>query len=144
MRVTVTDANERLVREHTEAVAERDWDRFRRLITDDWVVHGSWDDDDADEFIEYMEGVRENHTKFEHHIDEIFSGSDHVAIRDTLTARIDGDYHGFEVSDPSFELPGMVIYRIENNKVAEQWRVANEKFVLDQLGVLPEKLASSE
>lgn len=130
----MTDENEALVRQYQEAVHERDWDGLRDLVTDDFVVHepDSIETEPAD-IEEHIESLKPFEWRIE--VDDVISQGDKVAMREVLHAVQIDEFQGLPPSDNELATNSIVIWRIEDGKIAEVWSSPDTYDMMDQLGV---------
>lgn len=135
-------SNKELAQQFADAFNEGDWETFRELTTDDWVFHAEFREDPIDRatYIEKeMKEVRASLFADTHvEIEEFFDGGDHFTILFRRTGTVGEEYAGYDVSDDGFEHPGMLVCRVEDGKVAEQWGVQDHGQRYDDLGILPD------
>jgi predicted ester cyclase len=59
-----------------------------------------------------------------------------VVVRARFMGTHSGDFNGIPATGKTVELPFIIIYRIEGDKIAEHWLEANNLDLLTQLGVM--------
>lgn len=69
--------------------------------------------------------------------DDLIAESDKVVARFTVSGTHKGDFRGMPPTGKRFEVPGTVIFRIANGKIAEEWALLDALSILQQLGALP-------
>lgn len=135
--------NEELAHQFVDAWNDSEWDRFRELTTDDWVLHGEWRSEpiDIDQYIEKeMKEVRASLFLDTHvNIEEVFDGGDHFTILVRRTGTVGEEYAGYDVTDDGFEHPGMMTCRVKDGAVSESWGVQDHGQRYEDLGILPDK-----
>lgn len=72
------------------------------------------------------------------HIEELFDGGDHFTIVYNRTGSVGDEDAGYEVSEHSFEHPGMMTCRVEDDLVTDTWGVQDHGQRLADVGILPE------
>jgi predicted ester cyclase len=68
---------------------------------------------------------------------DILADGDKVALRATFHGVHRGDFQGIAPTGREVSAPLMIIYRIENGKIAEHWLNADVMSLLQQLGAAP-------
>jgi steroid delta-isomerase-like uncharacterized protein len=71
-------------------------------------------------------------------LEDMIAEDDKVVIRTRLVARHEGDFMGLPATHKQVDVPGVVIYRIENGKIAEHWLFLDNMAMMQQLGVTQE------
>jgi predicted ester cyclase len=74
--------------------------------------------------------------------EDMVAEGDKVAVRAVMRGIHKGDFMGPPATDIEVEVPLMLIYRIEDNKIVEHWMQADELGLMMQLGLLPAAEAS--
>lgn len=138
----MTEENKAIVEQYSEYVQEREWNQLRGHVTEDFVVHEprSLEPDPVD-IEEHIEALK----PFDWHIEikDIFSEGNKVATREVLYATQIEEYQGLPPSDEQLSATSILIWRIEDGKVAEVWSSPDSHEMLDQLGVtFPEILVT--
>jgi predicted ester cyclase len=72
---------------------------------------------------------------------DIVAEGDRVAVRWTMHGRHTGEYLGVSPTGRQVEHHAMVIFRGEDDKIAERWGVFDALGLLRQLGVAPQRPA---
>lgn len=132
-----------LVRQFTNDVFNgRDYDRIAELQTDDYVQYGPLTGMELHGTQEAIESMRMFHAAFSdleateklQFSDEV---GEYVCTLYTYRGTHDGDFIGIPPTDVEAEIPGIVINRIEDGKIAEGWVLADFLGLLQQIGVVP-------
>jgi predicted ester cyclase len=56
-----------------------------------------------------------------HTVDDLIAEGDRVVLRTTARATHRGEFEGIAPTDRSVEFTGLVVYRIQDGKIAESW-----------------------
>ena len=94
---------------------------FTPFIADDYVGHLGSADVDRDE-LERLE--RQFHAAFpdaQHSIDDLIAEGDRVVLRTTARATHRGTFEGIAPTGRTVEFTGLVVYRIQGDRIAESW-----------------------
>lgn len=67
-------------------------------------------------------------------IDDLISSEDKVIVRWTCKGVHAGDLQDIPATNRSFQISGISIYRITNNKIAEVWQTWDRLGLLEQIG----------
>lgn len=130
----MTEENEALVKQYSETVQRRDWEALREIVTSDFVVHEpqSIESEPVD-----IDGHIETLKPFEWRIEvkDIFSQGDKVATREVIYATQIEEFQGLPPSDKEMSTTSILIWRIEDGKVAEVWSSPDSYDFMDQLGM---------
>jgi predicted ester cyclase len=68
--------------------------------------------------------------------EDMIEESNKVAVRARFIGTHSGTFNGIPATGKTVELPFIIIYRIEGEKIAEHWLEANNLDLLTQLGVM--------
>jgi len=69
--------------------------------------------------------------------DDVIAEGDKVVVRATFRGTHQGEFAGIAATDIEVEIPLILIYRIEDGKIAEHWMQADVMGLMQQLGALP-------
>ncbi len=70
-------------------------------------------------------------------VEDIIAEGDRVVVRWTTKATQVGEFLGIPATGKSYTIPGIDIYRLQDDKMAEHWHVVDMLSMLQQLGVIP-------
>lgn len=130
----MTEENEELVKQYSETVKQRDWDALRNLMTDDFVSHEPPSIAEEPLDIEHMiETLKPFEWRFE--LKDIFSDGDRVATREVIYATQIEAFQGLPPREEELSTTSILIWRIEDGKIAEVWSAPDTYDFMDQLGV---------
>lgn len=130
----MTEENQWIVEKYSEYVQQRDWESLRDHVTDDFVVHepDSIEPEPAD-IEQHIEKLKPFEWRIETH--DIFSQDDKVVTRRVLRATQIHEFQGLPPRDKDLSVTSILIWRIEDGKVAEVWSSPDTYGMMDQLGV---------
>jgi steroid delta-isomerase-like uncharacterized protein len=77
-------------------------------------------------------------------VEDIIAEGDKVVVRNTWRGTHQGEFNGIPATGRQIEIGGIVIWRIENGKIAERWATVDTLSLLQQLGVIPTREQSEE
>lgn len=142
MATTTEAENKALVRRLNDEVWEAgNLDLIDELYTEDYHEHNAALPEDIHGRAGNREKVEMFHTAFSDisiTTEELIAEGDKVVVRDRFTAVHDGPFMDAPPTGTRVEVPGMVIYRIEDGQAAEAWVQADMLGMLHQLGLAPD------
>lgn len=128
---------EELTRRDMQIWNDRDVDGIDEIYAADAVFYDAFGErHDRDSWKEYVEMLHEAFPDFHVEIAEMISEGSTVFSRYTFGGTMEGEYRGFEPTGKSFELHGLISYRVEDGKITEVWNAANAMAMAQQLGLL--------
>jgi steroid delta-isomerase-like uncharacterized protein len=68
--------------------------------------------------------------------EDIFAEGDKVLVRFTLRGTHHGEFMGIPPTGRTVAVPGLIVYRIANGKIAEHWMHMDNMGLMQQLGVM--------
>jgi predicted ester cyclase len=89
------------------------------------------------DLVEYITALRKAFPRLENTIEEQFAEGSVVVSRGTTRAINDGPFGDLPATGRSVELPWVIITRLEEGRVAEDWEIYDELSFLTQLGIKP-------
>jgi steroid delta-isomerase-like uncharacterized protein len=136
-----TEANKELLRRWWEALSQGN---AVEVVDDfyaaDYVLH----DPSQPEPVRGLEGVRAfigaittGFPDMKTTIEDLLAEGDKVIQRVTARGTHQGEFQGIPATGKPVEIWVMVISRIANNKIVEEWQLADTLSMLQQLGVIP-------
>lgn len=130
----MTEANKEVVKQYSQFVEQREWDALREHVTADFVVHEprSLAEEPAD-IEEHIEMVKPFEWRIE--VRDIISDGDKVATREQLHATQVEEFQGLPPGEIELSVSSILIWRIEDGKVAEVWSSPDSHEMFDQMGV---------
>ena len=141
----VTDRNERLVREYFQAVwNEGDLEPFDSgVVSEDYVMHHQSDAeyslaDLRTAWTDWHQGFSD----LSNEIEDLIATDDRVVVRYRFSGTHDGPVMDVPATGRHVETVGMVIFRIEDGQLVEEWAMDDIFGLLEQLGELGETTPS--
>jgi predicted ester cyclase len=132
------NTTERAARALFDAVNNRQLERIRDLVTDDFVDHGAPPGlvppgpDGYITVMQFVTGVLD--MRYELH--EVVATDDMVAVRATGRGLHRTDHLGIPATGRPYAMPSMHMFRGDGDRLAEHWGVRDELSVLYQVGAL--------
>lgn len=121
-----------------EVVNQRSLDVIDQLVVEDYIEH-----DPLPGQREGREGLRDRVSILVAGLDPYFTIEDVIAEGDRVVVRwrnhgthVD-TFLGMPATGKPFDIPGIDIYRVENDRLAEHWHVVDQLSMLVQVGLLP-------
>ncbi|QFU81519.1 ester cyclase [Natronorubrum aibiense] len=134
--------HKQVIERYLEAFNEQDVDALPELVTEDVLVQGLIGaDGDVNGIEEYGEwwtetlsGIPDAHIELE----DYFESGEKVAARWTFTGTQENDLFDIPATNRSFEITGLAIFRMEDEKIAEKRYQQDDLGMLQQLGIVEE------
>ncbi len=114
-------------------------DNLEGLFSEDFVAHFLPDGTDTrglDELREHVRSHRQAFPDWSEQIDHIIAEGEYVAIRYISTGTNTGAYLGKPATGKEVRISEMCIFRIEDDKIAEQWLLPDLLSLKQQLGLI--------
>ena len=68
-------------------------------------------------------------------VEDLFGEDDKVAVRFLFQGKQKGDFMGIPATNKEVNVPGLILYRIADGKIAEHWMIVDVPVLMQQLGV---------
>ena len=68
-------------------------------------------------------------------VEDIFGEDDKVAVRFLFQGKQKGDFMGIPATNKEVNVPGLILYRIADGKIAEHWMIVDVPVLMQQLEV---------
>ena len=91
-----------------------------------------------DQLRDLVQGYRQGFPDLHLSIDDLFVADNRVCTRFTLTGTHQGDYMGMSATGKTVKVTGIVISRLTDGKIIEEWEILDMAGFLQQLGLVPE------
>jgi predicted ester cyclase len=108
--------------------------RFAELATHDFLCHGPGGTGDRETFIDWLRWDPSAFADQRASIEDVIAEGDRVVIRYTVRSTYRGGYLDLPNRGQHVEETGIIIYRLEGDRVAETWFESNDLEVAQQLG----------
>jgi steroid delta-isomerase-like uncharacterized protein len=132
--MTTTTEKRELVRDYLNAFNERDWDRLSDLLAEDVVEHGIHEElRGPEEITDFLKSHFDTFPDYAGTTEAMIAAEDTVAVRYTATGTHRGEYENVDPTGHQVEWTGMVMYRIEDDRIAEIWLEEDRLGLLEQL-----------
>lgn len=134
----MSEMNKTLALQTMEALHQRDLDSVRANMAPQARFYG-WAPEplDADGHKAFMSALLTAFPDSNFIIDDVIAEGDKVAVRHRLQGTHQAELQGIPATGRQVEIGAVVIFRIENGRVAEAWLNADIMGMMQQLGVVP-------
>lgn len=123
---------------HREIFQQGKMEHLDQVVADDYVVHTPTGDQTREEhFGEELPGFLQAFPDLQLHVEDRVAEGDKVVTRFHFSGTHKGEFAGIAPTGAQITLPGIVIERVENGKVAETWVQRNDMWLMQQLGAMP-------
>lgn len=119
--VTDSDKNKDLIRQWIAFGNAGFAGGFEPFISDDYIGHLGATAMDRNELERLERQFCVAFPDAQHSIDDLIAEGDRVVLRTTARATHRGTFEGIARTDRRVEFTGLVVYRIQNGKIAESW-----------------------
>lgn len=85
------------------------------------------------EHIQFFEGA---FPKYELFIEEMVTEGNKVIVQGRATGIHEGEFNGIPPTGRKMDLPFVIRYVIENEKISDMWLIADQMILMEQLGVM--------
>jgi len=96
------------------------------------------DDENLLDHIEFFEGA---FPKYELFVDEMITENNKVVVKGKAQGFHKGEFNGIPPTGKKMDLPFVIRYTIENEKIIDMWLIADQMILMEQLGVLSNELS---
>jgi len=106
------------------------------LCTPDLTVHWNWADETAGaaQVATVLEDYLEAFSDLCVEVEDCFAEGDKVAVRFRLFGTHSGEYRGAQPTGKKWSISELLIFRLDNGRIAEAWVSIDELHRLEQLG----------
>ena len=133
----MTEANKTIAVQTMHALDRRDLDAVRANMASNSRFYG-WAPEplDADGHKGFMSALLTAFPDSRFVVDDVIAEGNKVAVRHRLQGTHQAELQGVPATGKQVEVNGIVIFRIENGKIAEAWLNADIMGMMQQLGVV--------
>lgn len=134
----MSDANEAVIRRFVnEVINNGDYSAMRELVHPNYVYRSPDQELRGPEALEnlftaYRRGLPDLKTS----IDDVIASGDKVVISVTLAGTHTGDLMGIPATGRRLTVHGMVLSRLDDGKIVEEWEILDMLGMFQQLGVV--------
>lgn len=131
------EQNRRLHERYIEEMNRGNFDVLDDLLAPEYIMHGAGVELEGPEaFKQYVQMMTSAFSSLERRAEDTFATNDRVVTRWTGHARHTGEFAGIPPTNREITISGIIISRIENGKVVEEWEEIDRLGLLEQLGAL--------
>lgn len=87
--------------------------------------------------IQHILGTEAAFPKYGFLAEDVVAADDKVVVRFTIRGTQHGAFMGIPATGKAIQVPAIIIYRIQNGKIAEHWMQVDSISMLQQLGAMP-------
>ena len=130
--------NKELARKMFEALGKEDFETYKELLAPDYAYYfpsRSTKPMSLEETIEIRKMLQKAFPDISWSMEELIATEDKTIIRFIERGTHEGEYMGIPATGNKYENSGILISRIENGKVVEQWEELDLLGLMQQLGV---------
>lgn len=129
-----TADNRELVRSYLEAFNERDWEALADHLAPDIVEHGVHDElHGPDAVVDFLRSHFEVFPDYSGTTEAMVAEGDTVVVRYTARGTHSDEYRDVGPTGHTVEWTGLVMYRIEDDHIAEVWLEEDRLGLLESL-----------
>lgn len=89
-----------------------------------------------EKLIQHIQFFDKAFPKYELFIEEMVTEGNKVIVQGRATGIHKGEYNGIPPTGGKMDLPFVIRYVIENEKIADMWLIADQMILMEQLGVV--------
>jgi steroid delta-isomerase-like uncharacterized protein len=133
----VSEGTKALARRFIELYNERSWDRLGDVVAPGYVHHSNGDALTVEQFVRGAEWIIAGIPDFRVEIHDLVAEDDRAAARWVGTGTHRASMFGEAPSSRAITLYGTTIFRIEDDRIAEDWEAMDEADLRRQVGGPP-------
>ncbi|MGA8149372.1 MAG: ester cyclase [Terriglobales bacterium] len=127
-------ANKAMVRKlFDEWINKKNLAAIDEMVTTNYVSHESGEDANAEETKKFLAALFTSFPDVHITVEDIVCEGDKVVVRNTWRATDTGGFGGMAPTGKRVVIEGIVMWRIENGKLAERWAVIDYRSLMRQL-----------
>ncbi|MFF5288290.1 ester cyclase [Paractinoplanes globisporus] len=111
-----------------------DEERFAELTTEDFMYHGPGGIGDRTTFIDWLHWYPTAFADQRPSLEDVIASGDRLVVRYVVRSTYQGGYLELPPRGQHVEETGIIIYRLDDGRVAETWFEGNDLEVAQQLG----------
>jgi steroid delta-isomerase-like uncharacterized protein len=134
-QAALEEQNVELVRKAFEAFGKGDMEAYGELVAPDYVYYGPSSTYSLEELKESAKVWWASFPDMSFSMEDIFAVEDKVVTMLMQRGTHTGDFYGIPATGNKFEFGGIVITRIENGKIVEEWDESDMLGFMQQLGM---------
>lgn len=132
------EANRTLHERYIKEMNQENFDFLDEYLAPTYVMHGAGVEiEGPDAFKDYVKTMTSAFSNLERRVEDIIATADRVVTRWSGRARHTGEFAGIPPTNREVTITGIIISRIENGRVVEEWEEIDRLGLLQQIGALP-------
>ncbi len=132
------DQNKAVARKLFEvALNHQDWEVYNQIHSKDFVAHQEKYRGDLAEDLQSARNWRLSFPDLKYSVDRVIAEGDFVVVQYTFRGTNTGPWRGFPATAKPVERSGVVIFRIVEGKIVEEWVAYDGLTIYRQLGLTP-------
>ncbi len=135
----MSNTNKTVVEKFLDAYNQGALDSLDELVSPNYIHHNNDNRLNLAQFKRGAAWVRTGMPDYRVVIDDMVSEGDKVAVRFTGRGTHLGSFYDETPTQKSIVVYGINIYRLENNRIVEDWEAMDEHDFMKQLGALPKQ-----
>jgi len=110
-----------------------------RTVVPDVVCHGfpGGEPHDHESYKNFFRVFRQSFTDMDWKVHALVADETHVSVRWQIWATHSGEFAGVKADGRRITFDGMVLYRMEEGRIAETWLHINQMMLMSALGAVP-------
>lgn len=133
-----TENNKAIMHELFDGVWNKeDYTLIDKYVSEDFIQHQFGENSGREGFRETVKKYHSSFNEMDLRIEDEIAEGDKVVHRFVWTCKQVGAFNGIPATGRTVTFTGMVIVRVENNKMVEHWSNVDVVSLLIQLGVMP-------
>jgi len=136
-----TKENKRIAQALTEALHGGDVAELYELLSPEFVSHfpGIPQPMNREQYIQFNNAVMVAFPDFRQTVEDMIAEGNKVALRMRGRGTHKGVFQGVSPTGKQFEITGMAIRRIVNDKIVEEWANPDQLGLMQQLEIIPRR-----
>jgi len=128
-----------LLKGFNEALKGGDIDAFlEKFVSNDFICHDPvTGEGDLEALENEIKELRDAFPNLEWKVEDMIAEGDKVVVRVMHRAKHQGEFMGIKPTGKQVVYGGIVIFRIKDGKIAEEWVYSDYLGLMQQLGVIP-------
>lgn len=92
---------------------------------------------DDEKLIQHIQFFETAFPKYELFIEEMITEGNKVIVQGRATGIHKGEYNGIPPTGGKMDLPFVIRYVVEKDKITDMWLIADQMILMEQLGLMP-------
>jgi len=118
----------------SKAILNGEWEKLSGILSDDFTYTGDGMLFNKQQYIEFMQGMKNGFSDMKMEFTHIVSEGDQVSIRFITTCKHTGNFMGAGATNKDLEIGGIFIRKVLGDKVVQEWQTTDLLGTLSQMG----------